>query len=205
MDCMAPRIPTALIGLSTLLLLAAPLVGCKGKDREKPVPPTTSPVAAPPPPRATKDRPLRSPQRVSVKRDMKKIQRVTDELRRRAQGQVSMRGPSKLMLNLAKALPAKSYPASFQAFLDTMVDQLKALPETKDHFKDYNALIDTCVACHRFFAPRTLHAMRLLRLSARPAAKTPARGTKVAPPGEDDPKKFVEPGAPAPAPPAKAP
>ena len=96
---------------------------------------------------------------------MQKILKITEELRRRAQGKVDMTGPAKMMLKVSESLPVKAYPSSFRGFLDAMDDQLKQLPRTKDHRTDYHALVDTCVACHRYYASRTADAMRMLRLA----------------------------------------
>lgn len=164
--CDARRVACRPPLLLTLLLLVS-LSGCKGcsgddKDARRKV--AESPVVN----RTARRGPLRTAERQPVKQEMTRLLKATEELRRRAIGEVSMVAPAKMMLGISKKMPSKTYPSSFRSFLDAMNDQLGAMTRSKDHRGDFNKLIDTCVACHRFYAPRTAEGIRSMKIPPRP-------------------------------------
>jgi len=158
-----------LLFLALALLTLPALQGCSHKKktvaRSKVV---QSPEVSPLP----RHRPRRTPGRQPVKRDMTRMIKVAEELRRRAVGRVSMAAPSRMLLRLSRKLPSKTYPASFRAFLRTMDDQLGVMVKSTASYRaNFNKLISTCVACHRYYAPRTADGIRNMKIPPRKPGK----------------------------------
>jgi len=143
-----------------LSILAATVIfsqGCKEKKVEKP---KETPVISPIP----KFRPMKAKQRVSQKKEMKEMAKVTDEMRRRAMGSLGMGGPVRKMLAQAEKLPVNNYPDSYKSFLDDMKARLNTLGEATKYKSNYNELIETCLACHRVYAPQMVISIEKLAI-----------------------------------------
>ena len=140
--------------------------GCTCKGQEPTVKAKVSPTPLPKvpvvPPSA---RPTgRSIRRATLREPMEEIQKVTEEMSRRAQGKVSMAAPSVLLLKLLNKLPARSSPASFRTYLDAVKDRAKILKDSKNLREDFNSLIDACQACHRVYSLRSIPPVKKLRV-----------------------------------------
>lgn len=144
--------PTALL----LSCLALPACEC-GKPDEKAKP---EPLMSPKPTR----RPLRAKQRVSQKNDMREIAKVVEEMKRRARGKISMDAPARRILALMAKLPVDSYPATYMSFLDDIKDRLETLRKSTRYQKDYNGMVEACLACHKIFAPQVMIPLEKLKL-----------------------------------------
>ncbi len=143
-----------------LVLLAfsfSALGACKEEKVEKP---KQKPVLSPKP----RQRPMRAKQRVSQKKDMKEIAKVVEEMRRRAEGKISMDAPARRVQALLDKLPVKHYPATYHSFLDDLKDRLKILQKSTRYKKDYNGMIEACLACHKIYAPQVVFPMEKLKL-----------------------------------------
>ena len=143
-----------------LPLLAAAMIsgsGCKEKKGEKP---KESPVLSPIP----KFRPMKAKQRVSQKKEMREMAKVTDEMRRRAMGGIGMGGPVNKMLVQAGKLPVANYPESYKSFLADMKGRLNTLGKTTRYKSDYNRLIESCLACHQVYAPQVVISIERLAI-----------------------------------------
>lgn len=122
----------------------------------------------------------------SMKVQMQKIQRFTEEIRRRVRANVSVAGPTRVIKATLKALPINRYPKSFKMFYNSMVSRTEAMLISKELGSDYNKLVDRCVACHALHAQDYM-GVKLLRLPQDQWPKgPPASGKKRPSPGKPD-------------------
>ena len=131
--------------------------GCKEKEVEKP---KEKPLLSPVP----KFTPMKTKQRISQKKEMREMAWVTDEMRRRAMGGIGMGGPVRKMLVQVDKLPENNYPATYGSFLDDLKGRLNRLGETTKYKSDYNKLIESCLACHRIYAPQVVISIEKLAI-----------------------------------------
>lgn len=131
--------------------------GCDDKKNRKKI---EKPILSPIP----KFRPMKTQQRISQKKEMKEMAKVTDEMRRRAMGGIGMDGPVRKMLVQIKKLPQDHYPATYRSFVDDLKDRLGVLRKTTRYKRDYNALIESCLACHRIYAPQVVISIENLEI-----------------------------------------
>lgn len=143
------------------------LWGCTCKGDKPPTEARVSPVLPRVPVPQTTNVPGgggRSIRRAALREPMEEIQKVAEEMSRRAQGRVSMTAPAVLLLKKLNQLAAKSYPASFRTFLDDAKDRAKILKDSQNLREDFNSLIDSCQACHRVYSLRSLPPVKKLRV-----------------------------------------
>lgn len=159
---MVVRVPANLL---TLLVLVALLSGCKGKAttpvRKVRVSPEVSFAPEPKIKRVARAR------RASLKKYMEEKLEVAEEMQRRATGDISMKGPAMRMLGVVSRVPAKGYPASFQTFLGALRDRLKILQDSTKPRRDFNLLVESCLACHRIYYLKALPVIHRLKVPAK--------------------------------------
>ena len=69
-----------------------------------------------------------------------------------------------MMLKTVGKIPTRTYPGSFATFLDDTGDRARILKDSKNHREDFNALVDSCLACHRVFHLRALPQLKRLKV-----------------------------------------
>lgn len=161
-----------------LLLLVLVLAGllspvgactCRQERRQGPEP-LLSPSRAPTPKVSRSGRLQRLQdvtRRTPLVHEMEQMQRVAEELRRRAAAGYPMKAPAIMMARIVKKIPAKRFPSTFQAFLDDLGDRLQKLQNSEDLRRDFNGMLDSCTACHRVYSRNNL--VQLKRLRIKPA------------------------------------
>jgi len=151
------------VALGLLLALAS----CtRDPQREAPKKALT-PDSAPQAPKGVK---LRLP---SIHDQMKKITQFTEEMRRRVRGNVGTAGPAKVVRATLKTVPVHRYPKSFKMFYDGMLVRTEAMITSKNPGRDYNLLVDRCVACHALHAQGYLGLVKRLKLPEDQLPKGP--------------------------------
>jgi hypothetical protein len=136
-----------MMGRLTATVLLLSLAGC---SQETPKPDSRQQAVTPP----------RIRPRVTMAPLMRDLQRVTEELGRRA-GQVSMEGPAKRLALLAGRLP----PGLSVARGDLEASAQELASATKASGKGaFNRLLDVCVRCHKVNAPHWTRQVETLRL-----------------------------------------
>jgi hypothetical protein len=150
------------------------LAGCtcgekvKGPTGKRSVAPKARKVAVkprvPPPP-------------VTIREPMRSLQEVTEEMRRRALGGLSMSGPVRSIRYNWKRIEWNRYPKNFKPFYDSLDAQAAALERSKDQAQDYNKLVNSCIACHHIFAQDYISIVKKLLLSKEELEEARRRAT----------------------------
>lgn len=96
----------------------------------------------------------------NVKPLMRDVLHVTEEMNRRA-GQVPMEGPAKRLSLLAQRLPPAL--ASSRGELEARARELAAATKATGKAA-FNALVDSCVGCHKVNARNQIARVEALRL-----------------------------------------
>ena len=118
-------------------------------------------------------RPVR-PQ-VSIKHQMKDIQRMTMELRRRVSARLPPLAPARVLKSKLEKLPIHSFPAQFEPMLKKQISVLTLLERSKTPRDTFNRVVDQCINCHKVFAKplvNRMYRMRLMKSAVRPAPRT---------------------------------
>ncbi len=155
---------TTLLILASLMVLT--LADCRcSKPRQ------TKPDAAPAKKKVTKLAPRHFPSR-ALRKQMAKLQRFTEELRRRAR-RGKLGGAAKVVAGILAQVPTAAAPKTFVTRLAGTRKLAQALHSSQQPARDYGLLIESCVSCHREHAPGLLGLVTRLRLE--PPAKAEER------------------------------
>jgi len=114
----------------------------------------------------------RTPLRASIRREMKKVMKGAREMHRRAKGNISVKGPAKMIAKSLEKIPARKFPPNFESFMDDLNDRLEIISRSKDIRHDFNGLIGSCLACHRVYNQKPLPHIMKLRLPAVPSSSS---------------------------------
>lgn len=99
-----------------------------------------------------------------LRQHAKRAALYTKETRRRLVGGHPPVAPARVLVRIANELPSVGVPASFATWRRAMVDKAQGLAAGAPPKPAYNSIVETCVACHRLYAPKTVPAMEALRL-----------------------------------------
>lgn len=102
---------------------------------------------------------------VTIREPMRTLQEITEEMRRRAQGGLSMANPAKSIRYHLKQIEWNRFPKNFKPFYDGLDSHAAALMRSKDQAHDYNKLVNSCIACHHVFAKDYISVVKKLSLS----------------------------------------
>lgn len=147
--------PSLLAVLSVVCLVGMSSESCTKKE-PKPEPPLVSPQPV--------QRPIRLPRAVPQKKEMAELLKSTEEMRRRALGQMPMNAPAQMMLRINETLPSKQYPDSYKKLLLVLDERLRAIADGADTVSDYNAMVSACTSCHQVYAPHMVGGMLSLEI-----------------------------------------
>lgn|GEM_PF-5089338 len=110
--------------------------------------------------------PIYSPSK-ELRTKMKRIHRLTKDIRRRLEGNIAVGHPAKVLSNAIAQLPRKGSLAEFSTQLARLQKGADQLSHSTTPSKSYDALVGQCVECHRSRGKYWVPELQSLKLLSR--------------------------------------
>lgn len=133
--------------------------------------------------------------KIFLKKEMAEIMKLTVEVQRRARAGLPLLAPARMLKNAGSKLNDRPLPESFKTRNRAWIEAVTALERTKNHGRDFNAMLHKCISCHAAFAKNRVQVLLPLRLpDTPPGTPKPAATTNREPndPGAEKQKEGSE-------------